>query len=591
MKVYKLLRAAICLIAALVAVPTFAAETTASPEKDKVFLIDKYDGTDGTYIYENGGKLSVGASSTANAQYWRFIPTGTADRYYIQNVVTGNYIQSTKIETSAQVSTGTSPVVFEVKKGTSGATDGFYYMCSTDQDNITTESDATLGLNNGSTNGVVAFWIKAGRGNSYWKLTEATDSYTGDIKTTSPAIAVGTAPTWTKTSVMENSRQTSTFTQDVSIDWSTQKLVAKVNATGAASGNYCVLNIGANNSSTGPNIYVMYNTSSKQFTVGSNGITNGIYYGNQSVGNSNHTLEIEISKEKGVYVNGNKCNYYYSTTTERSGSDFTELWALSTVKVSNKCSDANAGTATFNYIRIVDKDNTTNDGAVVGTTLVTLAEGSSNADNISANEGKQIPSITLTRELVADQWNTFCVPFSVPESAMSSLGDVVIKKYDSVSGTAMKMTDATSIEAGKPYLIKPTEKSIKNPVFSYATISAKTPTTVGSSTYAFRGVYDPYTFSDSETSTSYILVTNGQLVNPNAGTMKGLRGYFTCTSTSGVAPRLVIDGVETDLSEVVGSEAITDGRIYNLRGIYVGNDASRLAKGIYIVNGKKVVLK
>ena len=32
-------------------------------------------------------------------------------------------------------------------------------------------------------------------------------------------------------------------------------------------------------------------------------------------------------------------------------------------------------------------------------------------------------------------------------------------------------------------------------------------------------------------------------------------------------------------------------KVYNLRGQYLGNQASQLQKGVYIINGKKVVIK
>jgi hypothetical protein len=182
------------------------------------------------------------------------------------------------------------------------------------------------------------------------------------------------------------------------------------------------------------------------------------------------------------------------------------------------------------------------------------------------------------------------VPFSVPD--ISGLGDVVVKKYKSVNGTTMYFETVKSIEAGEPYIIKPNGSDIVNPIFKNATISKKSAKTEGTGNYSIVGVYSQKTFETNEVANSYILVSSGDLVNPTAGsTMKGMRAYFTFATTQTAAPRVVIDGVETALTEVVSSEAVSDGRIYNLRGMYVGNDASRLAKGVYIMNGKKVVLK
>lgn len=49
-------------------------------------------------------------------------------------------------------------------------------------------------------------------------------------------------------------------------------------------------------------------------------------------------------------------------------------------------------------------------------------------------------------------------------------------------------------------------------------------------------------------------------------------------------------GAPSAITEVKGGdERIT--RIYTLSGQYAGNDAGRLPRGLYIVNGKKVIIK
>lgn len=761
MKVYKLLRAAICIVAALV--PTFATATTASPEKDKVFLIDKYDGTDGTYIYETGGKLSVGASSTANAQYWRFIPTGTADRYYIQNVVTGNYIQSTSIDISTQVSTGTTPVEFQVATdNTSGATtNGYYYMCGSSSDLSKIENsgdqDSYLGLNNGNTNGVLAYYIKTDRGNSYWKLTDVTDSYsyngsdaltshtasakvtydggtatsltdqkvevssdgtkiiyrnfqigndvlgdftvtgvtastangvttysltngsatlsntdynhnstysisegatiplaiTGTLEgttfkaqftatvngkdavvlyngyalTVTPTITASAFPTGAAINVIDENYNPNAkaYTRDnVSIDWGNQKLVASIDVSNC-SNSYAssIFAIGENvSSSSATDIYIDYNSNSREIGIYSAGmpaiedgddgksVTYNLFYKTKLASDAT-TIRVEISKEKGIYINDANCNYYSKsgqyTAIPDIATDWSTFWNLTKIQVGNKhASKMFVDKSTFNYVRILDKTSTSDDGngTFVEDTPATFAQDEAENTDLSTStitkyKDKYLSSLTLNRTLVANAWNTFCVPFNVNADGMTGFGeDFEIKKFKRVSdnSSSMLFENATSIEAGQPYLVRPKD-NIQNPTFVYPQVTAVTPTAnVGDDTFKFVGVYGKHTFAsdDAATANSYILVTGGELVNPTPGTaMYGMRGYFTYTPSAGnaAAPRVIIDGVETALSEVVGSEAVSDGRIYNLRGMYVGNDASRLAKGIYIVNGKKVVLK
>ena len=52
-----------------------------------------------------------------------------------------------------------------------------------------------------------------------------------------------------------------------------------------------------------------------------------------------------------------------------------------------------------------------------------------------------------------------------------------------------------------------------------------------------------------------------------------------------------LDEVETAIDEIEVDSPVLDNRVYNLNGAVVGNTTSNLKKGIYIVNGKKVVKK
>lgn len=45
------------------------------------------------------------------------------------------------------------------------------------------------------------------------------------------------------------------------------------------------------------------------------------------------------------------------------------------------------------------------------------------------------------------------------------------------------------------------------------------------------------------------------------------------------------------ISQINSDKDNADGKVYNLAGQYVGNDTKALNKGIYIVNGKKIVVR
>lgn len=148
------------------------------PVEGKVYVIHRFNNAN-SYIYENNGSVFASPKTNTQKQYWQFIPTATANHYYIQNVTSKRYVQSSKaVGENGQIKVGTEPVEFEIKVNTSTSNaKGYYYMCSTDQ-TISTAADGTLGLNfQESTGKVVAYHIRYNRGNSYWELIESAYDY------------------------------------------------------------------------------------------------------------------------------------------------------------------------------------------------------------------------------------------------------------------------------------------------------------------------------------------------------------------------------------------------------------------------------
>lgn len=165
--------------------PTGGSEVTPDkPIEDGNFSADKYYTfhrmkNTGAYAMETAsGKLSSSGKDNSVKMYWKFIPTGKAGCYYIQNAVSKRYIQSTKQTLSSQIPMGDAKVEFKIgKDNTSGATtNGFYYFCSTDQKNIPA---GAIGLNydGGNTKNIVAWYAQSGDQNSYWKIYEVAFDY------------------------------------------------------------------------------------------------------------------------------------------------------------------------------------------------------------------------------------------------------------------------------------------------------------------------------------------------------------------------------------------------------------------------------
>lgn len=224
---------------------------------------------------------------------------------------------------------------------------------------------------------------------------------------------------------------------------------------------------------------------------------------------------------------------------------------------------------------------------------LTFDEDADNQTVIAGNLGK-VATVSLKRTLVADKWNTFCVPFDLDDMSVSFEG-IEIKEYDEqkgVEGNTMYFKKVDAIVAGQPYLVKP-NTDIVNPVFKNVRIKTDAPQSVGSADYKFVGVFSPLTFDDGMSRKSLFLSSDGSLIYPDSGTtMRGMRAYFSFPGEmqSNIA-KIVIDSDETAISDVVTDDNTSDSGIFNLNGAYVGNDESKLGKGIYIKNRKKVVVK
>lgn len=166
-------------------------ENPLKPVTDGVFSEDKYYAInrmnmDGAFMVENNaGELYTTTFQNTERVFWKLIPTGKENCYYVQNATTGRYVQSTKQNLSAQIPMGSNPVEIQIGKDTKSgaATNGasFYYFCSTDQTNI---PSGALGLNlNGSKPGanVVAWSASSGNQNSYWTVSETEYTYEAQI--------------------------------------------------------------------------------------------------------------------------------------------------------------------------------------------------------------------------------------------------------------------------------------------------------------------------------------------------------------------------------------------------------------------------
>lgn len=201
----------------------------------------------------------------------------------------------------------------------------------------------------------------------------------------------------------------------------------------------------------------------------------------------------------------------------------------------------------------------------------------------------------LKRSFADDTWYTICLPFNVAQKQLVEVfgGEKVeLRTFYHMDGTVMYFKHVDDLDAGVPYLIKP-NKNLDNLLFENVKIdmAAHPDLQVGADGYFMKGTYQATELNPD--GTNLFLGDNNTFFRPseNDHRMKGTRVYF-------IIPRKAVDQVlsydtETIVDGIVDVEVNSQSnsqKVYNINGVYVGDNLQNLTPGVYIVDGKKVVI-
>lgn len=236
-----------------------------------------------------------------------------------------------------------------------------------------------------------------------------------------------------------------------------------------------------------------------------------------------------------------------------------------------------------------------------------------NEDDYALPASQNNVDVTVKRTLKAAVWNTICLPFGMTaEKVNTAFGTNATicefascsKSGNTISVNFTKKTDKI-LMPNIPYLLKIDTDNITEFSVTGAYISPNE----GGAKKNYEET-DPQTFQQvlvgsfiGTLKAGTIIPADNLFISDNqfwysdgTNTIKGFRGYFWLRdfkSSSTGASRLIlsVDGEPTgiyDISSETGAFTIEDGRIYNLNGMELNSPAK---KGIYIQNGKKIVVK
>lgn len=241
----------------------------------------------------------------------------------------------------------------------------------------------------------------------------------------------------------------------------------------------------------------------------------------------------------------------------------------------------------------------------------------------------------IRRYFNVDKWESLILPCTLTGDQVKQTfgGDKQVKlsAFEKVEGTCVYFktvdTDKEGIVAGKPYIIKVgKEADIKTNRDEYTfPWGNKTTVKVKGPIYQVKGVVPPTFIGDGVTTeeeisggykvqfhgfyydpgsapTNAYVVNNGDMYHLSSAwnSFVGTSWYVTIKDAQGNAKALSFsldgDSSTTAIENVARQEDAavqTDGFVYNLSGQRVGtrNDMSNLSSGIYVVAGKKFVVK
>ena len=345
---------------------------------------------------------------------------------------------------------------------------------------------------------------------------------------------------------------------------------------------------------------------------------------------------------------GNEIASGSSVTVPTGGvsSDTDNLLLTINVSDGNAChATITNGSRTYTFIRTIDNNGSpsqiTPEGNIIislffyntSEGMIELADNGDNSAVLTAADGEKRMVTLKDRTLYRDgDWNTICLPFDfdLTGSSLWYSGNVTLMELDTekaYSGHVTGYDEGTlylnfkdagkTIKAGKPYIIKwkkpsnyDSSKDITDPVFGAVTIDGSSPKSVTSNDgkVSFCGLYDYVEYMTENRSILFLGKDNTlyfpQPSNEQNPSIGACRSYFTLSDiTAGDVPaagaRAFVLNFGDDLGSETGIADIEHGT-WNIEhsagaGWYT-LDGRRLSakptqRGVYINNGKKVVIK
>lgn len=358
-----------------------------------------------------------------------------------------------------------------------------------------------------------------------------------------------------------------------------------------------------------------------------------------------------LAIEKGIakytfHVTGNETYYFFSNFSKMgfAGASFLPDESQPTATPA----EGQISTLELSDVTAYNKITATEKGTIEGTTLkdYTYKIGEKEIAPVAGVSIPQFYSITLTRTFKPNQWTTLTLPFNLTEEEVQRIfgaGTQLIQLNNgTINGNAARLEfiyhEIQNVLPGHPYLIKPTGEEVDETndatasvdkdgdgniiaftVYSKCVNPFISQVDIDCGAYTFKGTPGYCTANETNNGVSgysvnyaendiFISEGNGKLyVSGGSSYGKGYRAWIAKDASASAAKissiSLVIDNpgddddnetTTIDMADVdpdaLNALGVATG-VYNLNGQKVSDDMHNLPKGIYIVNGKKIIRK
>ena len=209
-------------------------------------------------------------------------------------------------------------------------------------------------------------------------------------------------------------------------------------------------------------------------------------------------------------------------------------------------------------------------------------------------------NVTLNKTLYQG-WNSIVLPCFVNSATVSLMKmqyNAELYKFTGAEEGELKFDRATTIDPHTPYLLKIGSTDVNGSKVEIPlgdlTLSTGNPAATPYEGYNFVGTYTPLAAgNDVITSDDYVLGETDFVKAQGGNALKAFRAYIK-TNTEELTPneegarvlKIVVDGEATTIKSIDGKNLSNDA-IFNLAGQRV----VKAQKGLYIQNGKKVIVK